>query len=84
MPRKTGHWCVIERDYMTCSECGGFVYTGIETTSKALERLKTFHMDWRYCPFCGVGMKEKEKGKGNGKRKKERRVASARQHKGVA
>lgn len=55
-----GVWCLVEYEYLTCSECGESYYTGCESTAEAKERLQNGEVP-NYCPNCGAKM-----GKGEG------------------
>ena len=47
------HWTFVKYDCAACSECGGDIDTGFETTSEAKEN---WHELYPYCPFCGAKM----------------------------
>lgn len=55
-PVRYGHWVLIEHEFFTCSECGNAYFTGADSTSEAMHKLKTGDY-FAYCPHCGAKMK---------------------------
>lgn len=54
-PVRHGHWVLIEHEFFTCSECGNAYFTGADSTSEAMHKLKTGDY-FAYCPHCGAKM----------------------------
>ena len=50
-----GYWYVPEYEYLGCSECGEWYYTGADSTAEAKERLANGEY-YTYCPHCGAKM----------------------------
>lgn len=50
-----GYWYVPEYEYLGCSECGEWYYTGADSTAEAKERLANGEY-YPYCPYCGAKM----------------------------
>ena len=50
-----GYWYVPEYEYLGCSECGEWYYTGADSTAEAKERLANGEY-YPYCPHCGAKM----------------------------
>ena len=50
-----GYWYIPEYEYLGCSECGGWYYTGADSTAEAKERLANGEC-YPYCPHCGAKM----------------------------
>ncbi len=50
-----GHWFISEYEYLTCSECGEYYYTGCDSTAEAKKRLADGRHP-NYCPNCGAKM----------------------------
>lgn len=55
-PIRAGHWFISEYEYLTCSECGDYVWTGCDSTAEAKERLADGDFP-NFCPNCGAKMK---------------------------
>ena len=51
-----GHWYISEYEYLTCSECGDYYYTGCDSTAQAKERLAEGRCP-NFCPNYGAKMK---------------------------
>lgn len=50
-----GYWYIPEYEYLGCSECGEWYYTGADSTAEAKERLANGEC-YPYCPHCGAKM----------------------------
>lgn len=48
-------WFIEEYEYLTCSHCGGYYYTGMESTKQAEANLINGEVP-KYCPNCGAKM----------------------------
>ena len=59
VPVAHAHWYILEYESLTCSRCGGFYYTGCDSTTEAKERLKKGIYP-QYCPNCGAKMDGEE------------------------
>ena len=51
-----GHWCIIEYEFFTCSECGHYHWNSCDSTAEARERLAKGDAP-NFCPNCGAKMK---------------------------
>ena len=51
-----GHWCIIEYEFFTCSECGHYHWNSCDSTAEAKERLAKGDAP-NFCPNCGAKMK---------------------------
>ena len=51
-----GEWFIPEYEYLACSECGEYYYTGCDSTAEAKGRLADGICP-NYCPNCGAKMK---------------------------
>ena len=51
-----GHWFISEYEYLTCSECGHYHWTGCDSNAEAKERLEAGDCP-NFCPNCGAKMK---------------------------
>lgn len=50
-----GYWYIPEYEYLGCSECGEWYYTGANSTAEAKERLSDGEC-YPFCPHCGAKM----------------------------
>lgn len=52
---KHGSWYIPECEYLGCSECGAWYYTGADSTAEAKKRLADGEC-YPFCPHCGAKM----------------------------
>lgn len=54
-PERHGRWVIVEYEYLTCSCCGDYYYTGMDSTEQAMANLIDGEIP-KYCPNCGAKM----------------------------
>lgn len=50
-----GYWYIPEYEFLGCSECGEWYFTGADSTAEAKERLSNGEC-YPFCPHCGAKM----------------------------
>lgn len=52
---RNGYWYIPEYEYLGCSQCGGWYFTGADSMAEAKKRLADGEC-YPYCPHCGANM----------------------------